>query len=142
MAELSYTPEESLSPSQEQIENQVAYKPRSKAYSLSTLAPASSLKGLDNVFNKIESTTGLTIDEYVRDRLNESSTEELFNHYAAEQIDSLALSIYNHEFENKATLVESRAGIIPRPSLLNLDVKLSPHPASDSFRLCLLLMCK
>jgi hypothetical protein len=35
-------------------------------------------------------------------------------------------------------LVESRAGIIPRPSLLNLGVQLSLHPASDvlSFRFC------
>jgi hypothetical protein len=111
MAELSHKPEESLSLVQELIENQVAYKPRSKAYSLSSLAPASSLKGLDNAFNKIEAATGMSIDEYVRDRLNESSTEELFNHYAAEQIDSLALSIYNHEFENKATLIGHDTGI-------------------------------
>ena len=111
MAELSHTPEESLNPILELIENQVAYKPRSKAYSLSSLAPASSLKGLDNAFNKIEAATGMSIDEYVRDRLNESSTEELFNHYAAEQIDSLALSIYNHEFENKATLIGHDTGI-------------------------------
>jgi len=107
----SFSPNNDLGVVQEQIENQVAYKPRSKAHSLLTLAPASSLKGLDNVFNKIEATTGLTIDEYVRDRLNESSQEELFNHYAAEQIDSLALSIYNHEFENKATLIGHDTGI-------------------------------
>ena len=38
----------------------------------------------------------------------------------------------------RVTLVESRAGIIPRPSLLNLGVRLSSHPASDvlSFRFC------
>ena len=111
MSELSSTGEVDSGIVLEQIESQVAYKPRSKAYSLATLAPASSFKGLDNVFNKIEATTGLTIDEYVRDRLNESSTEELFNHYAAEQIDSLALSIYNHEFENKATLIGHDTGI-------------------------------
>ncbi len=111
MSELSSLQEIDSGIVQEQIENQVAYKPRSKAYSLATLAPASSLKGLDNVFNKIEATTGLTIDEYVRDRLNESSQEELFNHYAAEQIDSLALSIYNHEEENKATLIGHDTGI-------------------------------
>ncbi|MBS3029307.1 MAG: SBBP repeat-containing protein [Dolichospermum sp. DET50] len=36
------------------------------------------------------------------------------------------------------TLVESKAGIIPRSSLLNLGVRLSPHPASDvlNFRFC------
>ncbi|WP_146134077.1 DUF6908 domain-containing protein [Chlorogloea sp. CCALA 695] len=111
MSELSSLQEVDSDIVLEQIENQVAYKPRSKAYSLATLAPASSLKGLDNVFNKIEATTGLTIDEYVRDRLNEPSTEELFNHYAAEQIDSLALSIYNHEEENKATLIGHDTGI-------------------------------
>jgi C-terminal domain on Strawberry notch homologue/P-loop containing NTP hydrolase pore-1 len=111
MAEIIQTSVVDQSEEQQQIENQVAYKPRSKAFSLSTLAPASSLKGLDSVFNKIEATTGLTIDEYVRDRLNESSTEELFNHYAAEQIDSLALSIYNHEVDNKATLIGHDTGI-------------------------------
>jgi len=37
-----------------------------------------------------------------------------------------------------AFLVESRRDIIPCPSLLNLGVRLSPHPASDilSFRFC------
>ena len=38
--------------------------------------------------------------------------------------------------------VESMAGIIPRPSLLDPDVKLSPHLAPDSIRQCLLLMCR
>lgn len=33
--------------------------------------------------------------------------------------------------------VGSRGRIIVRPSQLNLDVRLSPHPASDSIRLCL-----
>ena len=36
-----------------------------------------------------------------------------------------------------SSLVESKAGIIPRSSLLNLDVRLSSHPASDSIRQCL-----
>jgi hypothetical protein len=111
MRELSSTREVDAGIVQEQIENQVVYKPRSKAYSLATLAPASSLKGLDNVFNKIEAATAMSIDEYVRDRLKEPSQEELFKHYAAEQIDSLALSIYNHEFENKATLIGHDTGI-------------------------------
>lgn len=93
------------------IENQVAYKPRSKASTLSSLAPAASLKGLENAFDKIEATTGMSVDEYVRTKLNEPSQEELFKHYAAEQIDSLALSIYNHEFENKATLIGHDTGI-------------------------------
>ena len=41
-------------------------------------------------------------------------------------------------FRGVFPLVESREGITPRPSLLNLDVQLSPHPVSDvlSFRFC------
>lgn len=96
---------------EETLENQVAYKPRSKAFSLLTLAPAASIKGLENAFNRIEATTRMSVDEYVRTRLNESSQEELFKHYAAEQIDSLALSIFNHEFEDKATLIGHDTGI-------------------------------
>ncbi|WP_146134135.1 DUF6908 domain-containing protein [Chlorogloea sp. CCALA 695] len=111
MAEMAQTPSVSLDKAQEEIENQVAYKARSQAFSLSTLAPASSLKGLENTFNKIEATTGMNVDEYVRKSLNEPSIEELFRHYAAEQIDSLALSIYNHEYENKATLIGHDTGI-------------------------------
>ncbi len=112
MAEVTQTLESSSNLIQKQdIENQVVYKPRSKAFALATLAPASSLKGLENAFNKIEAATEMSIDEYVRDRLNETSQAELFSHYAAEQIDSLALSIYNHEFENKATLVGHDTGI-------------------------------
>lgn len=111
MTEIIPTPSADLEIVQEDIENQVAYKPRSKAFSLSTLAPAASLKGLNNAFNLVERTTGMSVDEYVRTRLNEPSLEELFKHYAAEQIDSLALSIYNHEFENKATLIGHDTGI-------------------------------
>jgi len=99
-------------PNQEpSLENQIPYRPRSKAFSLNTLIPTAALKGLDNAFNKIEVTTGVSIDEYVRDRLNEPSLAELFKHYAAEQIDSLALSIYNYEFESKATLIGHDTGI-------------------------------
>ena len=93
------------------LENQVSYRPRSKAFSLETLAPAASLKGLENAFNKIEAATGMSVDEYVQTRLNEPSQLELFKHYAAEQIDSLALSIYNHEYEHKATLIGHDTGI-------------------------------
>ena len=47
-------------------------------------------------------------------------------------LSSILIEIYQPSW------VESRAGIIPRPSLLNLGVRLSPHPASDilSFRFC------
>jgi hypothetical protein len=76
-----------------------------------TLIPTAALKGLENAFNKIEATTGMNLDEYVGDRLNETSQQTLFQHYAAEQIDSLALAIYNYEYEQKATLIGHDTGI-------------------------------
>jgi len=96
---------------QQDIEDRIPYKPRSQAISLFTLTPAASIKGLETAFNKLEAKAGMSVDEYVRDRLNEPNQAELFSHYAAEQIDSLALAIYNHEFENKATLVGHDTGI-------------------------------
>jgi hypothetical protein len=94
-----------------ELENQIPYKPRSQALSLNTLIPTAALKGLENAFNKVEAVSATSVDEYVRHRLREPSMAELFEHYAAEQIDSLALSIYNHEFENKATLIGHDTGI-------------------------------
>jgi len=91
--------------------NQILYKPRSRALSLNTLIPSAALKGLESAFNKIEATTGMKIDEYVCSRLKEPSQELLFKHYAAEQIDSLALAIYNHEYDRKATLIGHDTGI-------------------------------
>ena len=38
--------------------------------------------------------------------------------------------------------LESRGSIVSRPSLLNLDVKLSLHPASDSVRLFAFCSCE
>lgn len=93
------------------LDNQVPYTPRSKAFSLGTLSPASALSGLQKVFDKIEARTGMTVDEYVQKRLGEPTQESLFNHYAAEQIDSLALCIYNYEYERKATLIGHDTGI-------------------------------
>ena len=112
MAEQTLSPEAKPEVVQKRdIEDRVPYKPKSQALSLFTLTPAASLKGLEKVFEKIEATTGMSVDEYVCDRLNEPTQAELFSHYAAEQIDSLALSIYNHEFENKATLIGHDTGI-------------------------------
>ncbi|MBD1921962.1 hypothetical protein H6F77_12790 [Microcoleus sp. FACHB-831] len=93
------------------LDNQVAYVPRSKAFSFGTLSPASALSGLQKVFDKIEARTGMTVDEYVQKRLGEPNEESLFKHYAAEQIDSLALCIYNYEYEHKATLIGHDTGI-------------------------------
>ncbi|MBE9160048.1 strawberry notch C-terminal domain-containing protein [Nodosilinea sp. LEGE 06152] len=87
------------------------YKPRSQGYSLGVLAPASAITAYGNVFDRIEATTGLGVDAYVQDRLQEPDLDSLYSHYAAEQIDTLALAIYNHEYKQQATVVGHDTGI-------------------------------
>ncbi|MTJ43064.1 hypothetical protein FJR39_07425 [Dolichospermum flos-aquae UHCC 0037] len=50
----------------------------------------------------------------------------------------MLLFLDNPKSKIQNILVESRGNIISRPSLLNLGVRLSPHPASDvlSLRFC------
>ncbi|MEA5448253.1 strawberry notch C-terminal domain-containing protein [Leptolyngbya sp. CCNP1308] len=87
------------------------YRPRSQGYSLGVLAPASAITAYGNVFDRIEATTGLEVDAYVQDRLQEPDLDSLYSHYAAEQIDTLALAIYNHEYKQQATVVGHDTGI-------------------------------
>ncbi|MFQ4136243.1 DUF6908 domain-containing protein [Nodosilinea sp. PGN35] len=87
------------------------YRPRSQGYSLGVLAPASAITAYSNVFDRIEATTGLGVDAYVQDRLQEPDLDSLYSHYAAEQIDTLALAIYNHEYKQQATVVGHDTGI-------------------------------
>lgn len=87
------------------------FRPRSQGYSLGVLAPASAITAYGNVFDRIEATTGLGVDAYVQDRLQEPDLDSLYSHYAAEQIDTLALAIYNHEYKQQATVVGHDTGI-------------------------------
>ncbi len=43
----------------------------------------------------------------------------------------------NSQFTTVCILVGSKGAIMPRSSLLDLDVRLSVHPAPDSIRQCL-----
>jgi predicted RNA methylase len=93
------------------VDRQVPYIPRSNGFRLDTLSPASAVNGLRQVFDRIEAVTRMSVDDYVKEKLQEESIQSLFDHYAAEQIDSLALCIYNYEYEKKASLVAHDTGL-------------------------------
>ncbi|MGB6014934.1 MAG: strawberry notch C-terminal domain-containing protein [Nodosilinea sp.] len=103
------TDEEILQPQDDAVT--LPYRPRSQGYSLGVLAPASAITAYGNVFDRIEATTGLGVDAYVQDRLQEPDLDSLYSHYAAEQIDTLAIAIYNHEYKQQATVVGHDTGI-------------------------------
>jgi len=96
---------------EEELSGTVPYVPRSKGMSLGVLVPSGAVTALETIFDKIESATGMLVDEYVQDRLQEPSLASLHKHYAAEQVDSLALAIYNHEEKGNATLIGHDTGI-------------------------------
>lgn len=87
------------------------YVPRSNGPRLEVMAPASAISAYERYFDKIEVDTGRSVDEYVRERLNEPSLETLYGHYAAEQIDTLAQAIYNYEYKQQATVIGHDTGI-------------------------------
>lgn len=87
------------------------YTPRSNGPSLGVLAPASAIAAYETKFDRIEAQVGASVDEYVRDRLSEDSLDALYSHYAAEQIDTLALAIHNHEYKGQATVIGHDTGI-------------------------------
>jgi predicted RNA methylase len=78
---------------EEVTEGQVPYQPKSKANSVGTLVPGGMAQSIRESLDKVEAQVG-DIDEYVSKELG-FTKDELFNNFSAEQIDSLALSIFN-----------------------------------------------
>ena len=78
---------------EEVTEGQVTYQPKSGANSVGTLVPGGMAQSIRESLDKVEAQVG-NIDEYVAKELGFTKAE-LFNNFSAEQIDSLALSIFN-----------------------------------------------
>ena len=78
---------------EEVTEGQVPYNPKSKGNSVGTLVPGGMAQSIKESLDKVEAQVG-NIDEYVAKELG-FTTKELFANFSAEQIDSLALSIFN-----------------------------------------------
>ena len=75
---------------------QVSYQPTSSAKALDTLVPVKMKAAIDRSLSNIEADVG-NIDTYVARELDYASTEDMHKHFAAEQIEALALAIRNIE---------------------------------------------
>lgn len=78
-----------------ETKTQVAYEPRSSASSVGTLVPVSMRDAVQESLSRVEKAVG-NLDEYVGNALG-FDPEELRANFSAEQVDALALSIYNAE---------------------------------------------
>lgn len=73
--------------------DKLSYRPHNTAYSLESVAPAAMVEAMDNMLKKIEKEHG-NIDAFVTRELGYDSIEDMHNALAAEQVDSVAMAIY------------------------------------------------
>lgn len=73
--------------------DKLSYRPHNTAYSLESVAPAAMVEAMDKMLTKIEKEHG-NIDAFVTRELGYDSIEDMHNALAAEQVDSVAMAIY------------------------------------------------
>jgi C-terminal domain on Strawberry notch homologue/P-loop containing NTP hydrolase pore-1 len=88
-----------------------AYQPASSSMRLDTQVPDSMADETHAVLKRISAEVGGDIDNFVRDRLNYPTKEILYNALSAEQIDAVALAIYNIEALSQSLIVGDMTGI-------------------------------
>lgn len=132
-------------PKVESNENQVPYEPMSKGSSGFTLVPKNAAEGLKAALERVAEENGGDIDEFVRRELQYDSIEKLYEAFAAEQIDALAMSLHNMK-NGKGMIIGDMTGIgkgrvvagIIRHTLLNgktpIFVTEKPKLFSDMWR--------
>ena len=91
---------------------QVAFEPISKSESFQTSMPVYLLDAYKKALNKMMEDLGIdNIDTYVQEKLNASSKKNLYQMLGAEQIESVALMIYNLEEKGLASVVGDQTGV-------------------------------
>jgi hypothetical protein len=78
---------------------------------LDTVVPDSMGYETHSALERIKQEVGGSMDEFVRDRLNYNTTTQLCKALAAEQIDAVAMAIYNIEARNQGMIIGDQTGI-------------------------------
>ena len=125
-------------------EHQVAYESTSKGVSGGNVAPKNIAETVKNALGKMSETLG-DIDDYVMNKLQYKDRDSLFQAFSAEQIDALALAIYNIDngwgliVGDQTGVGKGRviAGVIKYANLLGLKpvfLTAKPNLFSDIYR--------
>ncbi len=91
------------------VPTQVAYNPLSKAPQIGTLVPFAMATATENALRRLNTSVG-DVDAFVAEKLNYESIDLLWTHFAAEQIDAIALAIVNIE-RGKGFIIGDQTGI-------------------------------
>lgn len=86
-----------------------AYRPHNSAFSLNSVAPAAMVEAMDNVLTQIEAQHG-SIDEFIKTELGYDTIEEAHQALAAEQMDSVAMAIYQMK-QGQALIIGDQTGV-------------------------------
>lgn len=90
-------------------EEKLPYRPHNSSFSLQSVAPAAMVEAMDRTLSQIEKKHG-NIDEFVRKELGYDTTDELHQALAAEQIDSVAMAIYQMK-QGQALIIGDQTGV-------------------------------
>ena len=90
-------------------EEKLPYRPHNTAFSLQSVAPAAMVEAMDRVLSQIEEKHG-SIDEFVRKELGYDTIDEAHQALAAEQIDSVAMAIYQMK-QGQALIIGDQTGV-------------------------------
>jgi len=86
------------------------YFPKSKGQSLDVTTPDQMDTATRTILDKIDSEVG-GVDNFVQRKLKYKTKQEMFDAFKAEQIDALALAIYNIENNGTGLIVSDQTGI-------------------------------
>lgn len=88
------------------------YRPRARGcISLDTMVPDNMDAEIHRALEKIEEEIGEPLAEFVRNRLGYATAEDLCEALSAEQVDAVALAIYNIEFKGQGMIIADQTGI-------------------------------
>lgn len=90
-------------------EEKLPYRPHNNAFSLNSVAPAAMVEAMDRVLSQIEKENG-NIDEFVRKELGYDTIDEAHQALAAEQMDSVAMAIYQMK-KGQALIIGDQTGV-------------------------------
>lgn len=90
-------------------EEKLPYRPHNTAFRLESVAPAAMVEAMDKVLSQIEAQHG-SIDEFVKTELGYDTIAETYQALAAEQMDSVAMAIYQMKQE-QALIIGDQTGV-------------------------------
>lgn len=88
------------------------YRPAAETcFSLETVVPDSMDFEIHTALQRIQEEIGMPLEDYVLDRLDYATREDLCNSLSAEQVDAVALAIYNIEYRQQGMIIGDQTGI-------------------------------